>query len=132
MCAKKSTKFCGIVWKARYVFSKQQMLRFYKAYVNPTITYGFLINGNTSQSHLTEIMKLQKRILRAVFFSNVDMNQLKKLWTKTNYLLFLIYTFLRCLSTCLWNCDRTKIWFSVSDLLPKKWTMYQDQSGRRN
>ena len=120
MCAKKSTKFCGIVWKARYVFSKQQMLRFYKAYVNPTITYGFLINGNTSQSHLTEIMKLQKRILRAVFFSNVDMNQLKKLWTKTNYLLFLIYTFLRCLSTCLWNCDRTKNMVFCLRFTPKK------------
>ena len=91
MC-KKLTKFCGIVWKARYVFSKQQMLRFYKAYVNPTITYGILIYGTTSQSHLTEIMKLQKRILRA-FFLNVDMNQLKKLWTKTNCLLFLNYTF---------------------------------------
>ena len=65
---KKLTKFCGIFWKARYVFSKQQMLRFYKAYVNPTITYGILIYGNTSQSHLTEIMKLQKRILRAIFF----------------------------------------------------------------
>ena len=65
---KKLTNFCGIVWKARYVFSKQQMLRFYKAYVNPTITYGILIYGNTSQSHLTEIMKLQKRILRAFFF----------------------------------------------------------------
>ena len=65
---KKLTKFCGIVWKARYVFSKQQMLRFYKAYVNSTITYGILIYGNTSQSHLTEMMKLQKRILRAIFF----------------------------------------------------------------
>ena len=65
---KKLTKFCGIVWKARYVFSKQQMLRFYKAYVNTTITYGILIYGNTSQSHLTEIMKLQERIFRAFFF----------------------------------------------------------------
>ena len=65
---KKLIKFCGIVWKARYIFSKQQMLRFYKAYVNPTITYGILIYGNTYQSHLTEIMKLQKRILREIFF----------------------------------------------------------------
>ena len=58
---KKLTKFCGIVWKARYVFSKQQMIRFYKAYVNPTITYGILLYGNTSQSHLTELLKLQKK-----------------------------------------------------------------------
>ena len=65
---KNLTTFCGIVWKAGYVFSKQQMLRFYKAYGNPTITYGILLYGNTSQSHLTEIMKLQKRILRPTFF----------------------------------------------------------------
>ena len=65
---KKFNKICGIVWKAKYIFSKQQMLRFYKAYIIPTITYGILIYGNTSQSHLTEIMKLQKRILRAIFF----------------------------------------------------------------
>ena len=38
------------------------MLRFYKAYVNPTITDGILIYGNTSQSHLTEVMKLQKNL----------------------------------------------------------------------
>ena len=65
---KKLTNFCGIVWKARYVFSKQQMLRFYKACENLTITYEILLYGNTSQSHLSEIMKLQKRILRAIFF----------------------------------------------------------------
>ena len=65
---KKLTKLCGIVWKARYNYSKQQMLHFYTANVIPTITYGIFICGNTSQSHLTEIMKLQKRILRAIFF----------------------------------------------------------------
>ena len=36
---KKLTKFCGIVWKASYVFSKQQMLRFHKAYVNPYVNH---------------------------------------------------------------------------------------------
>ena len=115
----KLTKFCDIVWKARYVFSKKQMLCFYKAYVNPTITHGILIYGNTSQSHLTEIMKLQKRIFEHLF-SNVDMNQVTKIWTKTNCLLFLIYTFLRCLNTCLWNCDRTKKMLFYLLFTPKK------------
>ena len=35
---KQLTKFCGIVWKFRYIFSKQQMPSFYNAYVIPTIT----------------------------------------------------------------------------------------------
>ena len=80
---KKLTKFCGIVWKAGYIFSKQHMLRFYKAYVIPTITYGVLIYGNTFQPHLTEIMKSKKESGEQ-FVSNVDMNQSRKVWTKTN------------------------------------------------
>ena len=47
-------------------FSKQQLLRFYKAYVIPTIVCGILVYDNTSQSHITQIMKLQKITLRII------------------------------------------------------------------
>ena len=113
---KKLTKFCGIVWKARFVFSKQQMLRFYKAYVNPTISYGILKYGNTSQSHLTEIMKLQKRV---IFFKPryesireiMDENKLLTIFDLYFFEMFK-YLFMELPS------DRKKR-FSVSDLLPK-------------
>ena len=103
MC-KNLIKFCGIFLKARYVFFKQQMLRFYKVYVNPTITY---IKFNIRQ-YIPISPYRDKETTKKIFESNVDMNQLRKLWTKTNCLLFLIYTFLRCLSVCFWNCDREK------------------------
>ena len=46
---KQYTKFCGIVWKVRYFFSKEQMLRFYKAYIIPTIIYGILNTAKHSK-----------------------------------------------------------------------------------
>ena len=103
---KKLTKFCGIVWKARYIFSKQHMFRFYKAYVIPTITYGVLIYGKTFQPHLTEIMKSQKRVWRAICFKR-RYESIKESMDENKCLLFLIY-FFRSLNTCLRNCDRTK------------------------
>ena len=129
---KKLTKFCGIVWKARYVFSKQQMLRFYKAYVNPTITYRILIYGNTSQSHLTEIMKLQKRILRAIF-SKGRYESIKEIMDENKLLtVFDLYFFEMFKYWFMELRSDKKKRFSVSDLLPKRWTMYQEQSERRN
>ena len=104
---KKLTKFCGIVWKARYVFSKQQMLRFYKAFKSYNHLWNFNIRQYIPISPYRDNETTKKESWEQ-FFSNVDMNQLRKLWTKTNCLLFLIYTFLTCLSTCLWNCDRKK------------------------
>lgn len=61
-------QFCGVTYKARYYFSRKQLLRFYNAYINSRISYGILIYGNTTKTHLTEILKVQKRILRAIFF----------------------------------------------------------------
>ena len=124
----KLTKFFGIVWKTRSNFSKQQMLRFYKAYVFPTITYAILISGNTSQSHHTEIMKLQKKILRTIFFKRRH-ESIKEILDENRLLtVFLIYTFLRCLNTCLWNCNRTKKIVFYLRFTPKKWTMFQEQN----
>ena len=81
------------------------MLRFYKAYVIPTRTYGVLIYGNTFQPHLTEIMKSQKIILRAICFKR-RYESIKESMDENKCLLFLI--FFRSLNTCLRNCDRTK------------------------
>ena len=68
------------------------MLCFYKAYVIPTRTYGVLIYGNTFQPHLTEIMKSQKRILRAICFKR-RYESIKESMDENNCLLFLICFF---------------------------------------
>ena len=67
ICTKLAT-FCGIIYKARNLFSKKQLLCFYNSYANSVIQYGILIFGSTAKNHLNEILKLQKRILRAIFF----------------------------------------------------------------
>ena len=67
ICTKLAT-FCGIIYKARNLFSKKQLLCFYNSYAKSVIEYGILIYGSTTKNHLSEILKLQKRILRAIFF----------------------------------------------------------------
>ena len=67
ICTKLAT-FCGIIYKARNLFSKKQLLCFYNSYAISVIQYGIVIYGSTTKNHLNEIFKLQKRILRAIFF----------------------------------------------------------------
>ena len=65
---KKLSTFCGIVYKCREVFPRASLLLFYRAYAQSVIQYGILIYGNTYKTHLDSILKLQKRITRALFF----------------------------------------------------------------
>ena len=57
-----------MVYKARYCFSRKALLRFYQAYAKPIILYGLLIYGGTRHSVLNEILLMQKRIIRTIFF----------------------------------------------------------------
>lgn len=68
MVVKKLNQFCGVTYRARYFFSRRQLLRFYTAFINSRILYGILIYGNTTKNFLSEILKAQKRIIRAIFF----------------------------------------------------------------
>ena len=65
---KRLAKFNGLVYKARYCFSRKALLRFYQAYAKPIILYGLLIYGGTRHSVLNEILLMQKRIIRTIFF----------------------------------------------------------------
>ena len=61
-------KFNGLLFKARYCFSRKVLLRFYEAYAKPIISYGLLIYGCTRESVLKQIHLMQKRIMRKLFF----------------------------------------------------------------
>ena len=61
-------KFNGLVYKARYCFSRKALLRFYQAYAKPIILCGLLVYGGTRHSDLNEILLMQKRIIRTIFF----------------------------------------------------------------
>ena len=120
LVCKKLIKFCGIVWKARYVFSKQQMLRFYKAYVNPTITYRILIYGNTSQSHLTEIMKLQKKNLENNFFFKRRYESIKEIMDENKLLTVFDLYFFEMFKYLLMELRSDKITVFCVRFTPKK------------
>ena len=67
--AKQMSKFCGVLYKARYYFTKNQLLLFYESYAKSVITYGLIVHGCTTKTNLNEIFNLQKRIFRAIFFN---------------------------------------------------------------
>ena len=107
------------------------MLRFYIAYKIPTIFHGILIYGNTSLSHLTEIMKLQKRILRAIFFKR-RYESIKVILNENKLLTVFDLYFCEMFKYLFMELPSKNKWFSVSALQRKKWTVYQEQSERRN
>ena len=67
--AKQMSKFCGVLYKAGYYFTKNQLLLFYESYAKSVITYGLIVYGCTTKTNLNEIFILQKRIFRAIFLN---------------------------------------------------------------
>ena len=64
----KLSQFCGIVFKVRHYFSRKQLIMLYHSFAVSVIQYGVLIYGCTYKHHLNEILKLQRRIIRAIFY----------------------------------------------------------------
>ena len=67
--AKQMSKFCGVLYNARYYFTKNQLLLFYESYAKSVITYGLIVNDCTTKSNLNKIFNLLKIIFRAFFLN---------------------------------------------------------------
>ena len=85
---KKLNKFCGLIYKIRHMYQRKFLLQFYHAYVTSVIKYGLLNYGSTRKTHLENIYKVQRRIIRAIFFKKPQ-NSLCEILTK--YTIFNIY-----------------------------------------
>ena len=71
--AKQMSKFCGVFYKARYYFTKNQLLHFYESYAKSVINYGLIAYGCTTKTNLNEIFNLQKRIfLTEILFRSIN------------------------------------------------------------
>ena len=57
-----------MVNKLRNFLSRKHLLIFYEAYATSVINYGVLIYDCTYRSNLQDILNIQKRIARAIFF----------------------------------------------------------------
>ena len=50
------------------MYQRNFLIKFYHAYVTSVMKYGFLNYGSTRKTHLENIYKAQRRIIRAIFF----------------------------------------------------------------
>ena len=65
----KISRSLGILYKGKKYFDKTTLMTLYNVFVYPYFTYCIEIWGNTYQSYLDPLFKLQKRAIRIISFS---------------------------------------------------------------
>ena len=68
--ATKLSKTVGLIAKLRHFFPQHTLLNIYRALILPYLSYGLIVWGQASKTHLTKILSLQKKVLRFIFFAN--------------------------------------------------------------
>ena len=67
--AVKISRFIGVIARLRHLVPFTTLLRIYRSLILPYIPYGLAACGQAAKSHLQEILVLQKRVLRLMYFS---------------------------------------------------------------
>ena len=65
----KMSRTGGLIGKLRHFLPRHTLLRIYRSLVAPYLTYGLTTWGRAYKSHLEKPLKLQKRALRFIYFS---------------------------------------------------------------
>ena len=65
----KIAKGFGIILRARKIFNKKTLLNLYHAFIFPYLIYCVEIWGNAANIYLDPLIKLQKKIIRVITFS---------------------------------------------------------------
>ena len=60
--------FFSLLYRIRKVLTTNQLVQFYRTYVQPVIQYGVLVYANTSNQKLKPLNQLVKRIVRIITF----------------------------------------------------------------
>ena len=68
--ALKVSRVPGLIAKLRYFVSTHTLLTIYRYFIAPYLTYGLVAWGQASKSSFDKLLKLQKRALRFIYFSN--------------------------------------------------------------
>lgn len=66
----KVSKIVGIIAKLRHFVPKHTLLNIYRVLIAPYLTYGLSAWGQACNSYLETLLKLQKRVLRFMNFSD--------------------------------------------------------------
>ena len=65
----KISKGLGIIIKARKYLNRESLLKLYNCFVFPYLTYCVEVWGNTAEKYLDPLIKVQKKIVRVITFS---------------------------------------------------------------
>ena len=68
--ATKLSKMVGLIAKLRHFVPQHTLLNIYRALILPYLSYGLIVWGQASKTHLTKMLLLQKKVLRFIFFAN--------------------------------------------------------------
>ena len=65
----KISRTIGLICKLRHFLPRHILLTIYRSLVTPYLTHGLIAWGQACKSHLEKLLKLQKRALRFIYFS---------------------------------------------------------------
>ena len=69
----KISRAIGLISKLRHFVPKHTLINIYRSLIAPYLSYGLIVWGQACKSYLDKLLKLQKRVLRFIYFS--DHNQ---------------------------------------------------------
>ena len=69
----KISRTIGLISKIQHFVPKHTLINIYRSLVAPYLSYGLIVWGQACKSYLDKLLKLQKRALRFIYFS--DRNQ---------------------------------------------------------
>ena len=69
----KISRTIGLISKIRHFVPKHTLINIYRSLVAPYLSYGLIVWGQACKSYLDKLLKLQKRALHFIYFS--DRNQ---------------------------------------------------------
>lgn len=69
----KISRTIGLISKLRHFVPKHTLINIYRSLIAPYLSYGLIVWGQACKSYLDKLLKLQKQVLRFIYFS--DHNQ---------------------------------------------------------
>ena len=72
----KISRTVGFICKLRHILPRHTLLTIYRSLVIPYLTYGLMAWGQAYKSHLEELLKLQKRAPRFIYFSERNQHKI--------------------------------------------------------
>ena len=69
----KISRTIGLISKLIHFVPKHTLINIYRSLIAPYLSYGLIVWGQACKSYLDKLLKLQKRVLRFIYFS--DHNQ---------------------------------------------------------